>query len=96
MTIKEAQELIDAWVYKHPAHRRSELTNMALLTEEVGELARVIATKYSEPDHDPLKTRQDMSRELADVLWALISIANQSGIDLTDALIDNLSNKNEL
>lgn len=95
MTIKEAQELVDAWVFKHPAQKRSELTNMALLTEEIGELARIIATKYSDPDHDPVAMRSAMGEELADVFWALVSIANQSGVDLTDALIGNLAKKNE-
>ncbi len=95
MTIKEAQELIDAWVGKVPSRHRSELTGMAILTEEVGELARVIADRHSDPSgQSSEKVRAAMANELSDVMWALFSLANQSGIDLTQALIDNLDKKN--
>lgn len=96
MTIHETQELIEAWVSKRSVRRKSELTNMAVLTEEVGELARVIAQKHSDPTIDPDKIRADMANELSDVMWVLICIANQSNIDLTQAVIDNLEKKNNL
>lgn len=94
MTIKEAQELIEAWVGKSPSRHRSELTGMAILTEEVGELARVIADRHSDPSLSPEKVRAALANELSDVMWALFALANQSGIDLTEALIDNLGKKN--
>ncbi len=96
MTIKEAQELVEAWVGKHPSRYRSELTNMAALTEEVGELARVIALRHGDPSQNQEALRADMAGELGDVLWVLLHLAAQSGIDLTEALIDNLDKKNAL
>ncbi len=93
MTIKEAQELIEAWTAKVPARQRSELTSMAILTEEVGELARVIADRHSTPGN-PEGMRLAMANELSDVMWALLALANHSGIDLTEALIDNLGKRN--
>lgn len=96
MTIHETQELIEAWVAKHNSRHKSELTNMAILTEEVGELARVIAQKHSDPAAAPDQMRAAMANELSDVMWALICIANQSDIDMTQALIDNLEKKNKL
>ncbi len=96
MTIKEAQELIEAWVGKHPSRYRSELTNMAVLTEEVGELARVIARKHGDPSQSQEKLKADMANELGDVMWVLLHLASQSGIDLTEALIENLDKKNLL
>ena len=96
MTIKEAQELIEAWVGKHPSRYRSELTNMAVLTEEVGELARVIARKHGDPSQSQEKLKADMANELGVVMWVLLHLASQSGIDLTEALIENLDKKNLL
>lgn len=96
MTIKEAQELIEAWVGKHPSRYKSELTNMAVLTEEVGELARVIARRHGDPSQSQEKLKTDMANELGDVLWVLLHLASQSGIDLTEALIENLDKKNML
>lgn len=96
MTIQETQELIEAWVSKHSGRRKSELTNMAVLTEEVGELARVIALKHSDPAANPEQTRAAMANELSDVMWVLICIANQSDINLTEAIIENLDKKNLL
>lgn len=93
MTLKEVQEVVEAWVSKNPARNKSELTNMAVLTEEVGELARVIARKYGEPDADQQQVKAEMANELADVLWALCALGNQAGIDLTEAIIDNLPKK---
>lgn len=93
MTIKETQELLEAWVSKHPAARsKSDLALMASLTEEVGELARTIAMRHGDAEHDP-EWKESMSDELGDVLWVIVSIANQHDIDLTDALIDNLEKK---
>ncbi|MFI3330811.1 MAG: MazG nucleotide pyrophosphohydrolase domain-containing protein [Rikenellaceae bacterium] len=93
MTIKEAQELIEAWTARKASRRKGELTNMAVLTEQVGELARVIAQKHSEPSISPKKIQEDLNSEVGDVLWALISIANQANIDLTRAIIDNFEKK---
>lgn len=93
MTIKEAQELIEAWTAKEATRRKSELTNMAVLTEQVGELARVIAQKHSDPAVSPEVIQRALTTEVGDVLWALVSIANQANIDLTDALIDNFEKK---
>ena len=82
--------MVDAWVGKSPARYKSELTNMAALTEEVGELARVIAQKHSDPSADQQAMRSAMAGELADVLWALSALSNQAGVDLTEALIESL------
>lgn len=95
MTIKEAQELVDVWVAKHPTQYRNELTSMATLTEEVGELARVIAQRHSAPTIDPQSLKDAMANELSDVLWVILSLAAQSEIDLTNALIDNLEKRNK-
>jgi len=92
MTLQEAQEIVDSWIQEHGVRYFNELTNMALLTEEVGELARVIARRYGEQsykDTDPT----DLADELSDVLFVLICIANQTGVDLTEALHQNLTKK---
>jgi NTP pyrophosphatase (non-canonical NTP hydrolase) len=94
VTLKEVQELVEAWVGKSPSRHKSELTNMAALTEEVGELARVIAQKHSDPSADPVRLREEMSVELADVLWAICALGNGAGVDLTEALIDTLQKRN--
>lgn len=94
MTIKDAQELVDAWVAKHPMQHRGELTTMATLTEEVGELARVIAQRHTDPTIDAAVLRSDMANELSDILWVVLTLASQADIDLTNALIDNLEKKN--
>ena len=93
MTIKEAQELLDAWVAKKDIHH-SELTNMALLTEEIGKLARVMALRYGDHAGGP-RFRDEVSDEIGDILWALIGVANQTGVDLTAALIRTLERKSE-
>ena len=85
MTIKEAQEQVDQWIKTYGVRYFNELTNMAILTEEVGELARVIARKYGEQSFKEGEN-QDLSEEMADVLWVLICLANQTGVDLTTAL----------
>ena len=85
MTIKEAQERVDQWIRTYGVRYFNELTNMACLTEEVGELARIIARKYGEQSFKDGES-QDPSEEMADVLWVLICLANQTGVDLTKAL----------
>lgn len=93
MQIKEAQEIVDRWIKENGVRYFNELTNMALLTEEVGELARIIARKYGEQSFKETDTQKNMADEMADVLFVLICLANQTGIDLTDALIKNLNKK---
>ncbi|MCG8411616.1 MAG: nucleotide pyrophosphohydrolase [Bacteroidales bacterium] len=93
MLIKEAQEKIDNWIKTYGVRYFNELTNMALLTEEVGELARVIARKYGEQSCKETDEHKNLEDEIADVLFVLICIANQTGIDLTKALQKNLDKK---
>ena len=85
MTIQEAQSRVDQWIKSYGVRYFNELTNMAILTEEVGELARVIARKYGEQSFKEGEN-QDLREEMADVLWVLICLANQTGVDLTTAL----------
>lgn len=85
MTIQEAQERVDQWIKSYGVRYFNELTNMACLTEEVGELARVMARKYGEQSFKEGEN-QDPSEEMADVLWVLICLANQTGVNLTKAL----------
>ena len=92
MTIREAQERVDQWIRTYGVRYFNELTNMACLTEEVGELARVIARKYGEQSFKDGEN-QDISEELADVLWVLICLANQTGVDLTEALPASIEKK---
>lgn len=92
MTIEEAQQQVDSWIKKYGVRYFSELTNMAILTEEVGELARVMARKYG--DQSFKKGEEDNAEEeLADILWVLICIANQTGVNLTEAFARNLEKK---
>lgn len=93
MTIQEAQNTIDKWINSTGIRYFNELTNMAMLTEEVGEVARIIARKYGEQSFKESDKDKDLGDELADVLFVLICIANQTGIDLTDALLKNLDKK---
>ncbi|TYK35336.1 nucleotide pyrophosphohydrolase [Bacteroides pyogenes] len=92
MTIKEAQQQVDAWVKQYGVRYFSELTNMAVLTEEVGELARVMARKYGDQSFKPGE-KENLDEEIADVLWVLICLANQTGVDLTDALRKSMEKK---
>ena len=92
MTIREAQERVDQWIKRYGVRYFNELTNMACLTEEVGELARVMARKYGEQSFKEGES-QDLSEEMADVLWVLICLANQTGIDLDAALERNFAKK---
>jgi NTP pyrophosphatase (non-canonical NTP hydrolase) len=95
MTISEAQNAVDSWIQKYGVRYFNELTNMAVLTEEVGELARIIARKYGEQSCKENEKELDLADELADVLWVLICIANQTGTDLTDAFRRNIDKKTE-
>ncbi len=88
MTIKEAQDQVDAWIRKYGVRYFSELTNMAVLTEEVGELARVMARKYGDQSFKEGE-KDNLEDEMADVLWVLLCLANQTGVNLTDAFAPN-------
>lgn len=92
MTIKEAQDTVDQWIKTYGVRYFSELTNMAVLTEEVGELARVMARKYGDQS---FKTgeKDNLGDEMADVLWVLLCLANQTGVDLTEELKKNIEKK---
>ena len=92
LTIREAQERVDAWIKEYGVRYFSELTNMAVLTEEVGELARVIARKYGDQSFKAGES-DNLSEEMADVLWVLICLANQTGVDLTEALQQSIEKK---
>src|SRR5436189_5888963 len=94
MTIKEAQQKVDEWIKTTGIRYFSELTNMAILTEEVGEVARLMSRTYGDQSFKESDKNQNLSEELADVLWVLICIANQTGVDLTDALQKNFEKKN--
>jgi len=94
MTIEEAQKTVDEWIQSKGVRYFSELTNMAILTEEVGELARLMARKYGEQSFKTSDEGRALSDEIADVLWVLICIANQTGVNLTEALEKNLEKKN--
>ena len=93
MTIREAQKKVDDWIKEHGVRYFSELTNMALLTEEVGELARLIARKYGEQSFKKTDKKGDPADEMADILFVLICLANQTGVDLDKALSKNLVKK---
>ena len=92
ITIREAQKIVDDWIKTYGVRYFSELTNMAVLTEEVGELARIMARKYGDQSFKEGE-KQDLGDEMADVLWVLICLANQTGVDLTEALKKNLEKK---
>jgi len=94
MTIKETQERVDQWIKTTGVRYFSELTNMAILTEEVGEVARLISRKYGDQSFKESDKNKDLGDELADVLWVLVCLANQTGIDLTAALEKNFEKKN--
>ena len=92
MTIQEAQEAVDRWIKEYGVRYFSELTNMAVLTEEVGELARVMARKYGDQSSKP-GVHENLGEETADVLWALLCLANQTGVDLTEELVKSIEKK---
>ena len=93
MTIEQAQQVVDAWIKEHGVRYFNELTNMAMLTEEVGEVARIIARRYGEQSEKESDKAKDLGDEMADVLFVLICLANQTGVNLTEALEKNLSKK---
>jgi len=93
MTIEEAQKTVDQWISTIGVRYFNELTNMAILTEEVGEVARIISRTYGEQSFKESDKNKNLSDELADVLFVLICIANQTGVNLTDALEKNLEKK---
>ncbi|MFM2231598.1 MAG: hypothetical protein RJB31_299 [Bacteroidota bacterium] len=93
MTINEAQQQVDEWIKTIGVRYFSELTNMAILTEEVGELARIMARKYGDQSFKKNETAEHLGDEMADVLWVLICLANQTGIDLTEAFKKNMEKK---
>ena len=93
MTIKEAQKTVDEWINSTGVRYFNELTNMAMLTEEVGEVARIIARRYGEQSEKESDKNKDLGDEMADVLFVLLCLANQTGVDLTEALKKNLEKK---
>ncbi len=93
MEIKEAQLIVDQWIKEHGVRYFNELTNLAVLTEEVGEVARIIARRYGEQSEKESDKGKDLGDEFADVLFVLICLANQTGVDLTEALQKNLDKK---
>lgn len=95
MTIEEAQQTIDNWIKTTGVRYFNELTNMAMLTEEVGEVARIIARQYGEQSFKASDRDKDLGDELADVLFVVICLANQTGVDLTEALRKNLEKKTD-
>jgi NTP pyrophosphatase (non-canonical NTP hydrolase) len=93
MTIQEAQSSVDKWITEYGVRYFSELTNLALLMEETGELARIIARQYGEQSSKPDENNKSLSDEMADILFVLICLANQTGIDLESALEENIRKK---
>ncbi len=94
ISLKEAQELVDKWIKTHGVRYFSELTNMAILTEEVGELARIMSRTYGDQSFKPGEEKE-IGDELTDVLWVLLCIANQTGVDLTESLQKNIEKKTQ-
>ena len=92
MELSELQKLVDTWIREYGVRYFSELTNMAILTEEVGELARVMARKYGDQSFKAGET-ENLADEMADVLWVLVCLANQTGVNLTEALEANFAKK---
>ena len=93
MTIEQAQKTVDEWINTTGVRYFNELTNMAILSEEVGEVARIISRKYGEQSFKPSDRDKDLADEFADVLFVLICLANQTGVDLTTALLKNMEKK---
>jgi len=93
MTIHDAQNQVDQWIKTVGVRYFNELTNMAMLTEEVGELARIIVRRYGEQSEKESDKNKDLGDEMADVLWVLICLANQTGVDLTQAFQKNMKKK---
>lgn len=95
MTIDEAQQQVDNWIKTYGVRYFSELTNMAILTEEVGELARIMARTYGDQSFKKSDLEKDLADEMADVLWVLMCLANQTGVNLTEALQKNIEKKTQ-
>ncbi len=95
MTLKESQAIVDQWIKDVGVRYFNELTNMAMLTEEVGEVARIIARRYGEQSEKESDKRKDLGQEMADVLFVLICLANQTGIDLSEEFLKNIAKKTE-
>lgn len=93
MTLEQAQKTVDQWIATTGVRYFNELTNMAILTEEVGEVARIIARRYGEQSEKESDKSRDLADELADVLWVVICLANQTGVNLTEAFQKNLEKK---
>ncbi len=93
ITLSKAQQMVDQWIKTVGVRYFSELTNMAVLTEEVGELARIMARKYGDQSFKKSDEKYDLADEMADVLWVLICLANQTGVDLSEAFLKNLEKK---
>ena len=94
MTLEEAQKQVDSWIKEYGVRYFSELTNMAILTEEVGEMARVMARKYGDQSFKEGE-KDNLDDEMADILWVLLCIANQTGVNLTEAFRRNFEKKNQ-
>jgi NTP pyrophosphatase (non-canonical NTP hydrolase) len=92
LTLNEIQQMVDEWIHQYGVRYFSELTNMAILTEEVGELARVMSRKYGDQSFKPGE-KQNLGEEMADVLWVLICLANQTGVDLTTEFAKSMEKK---
>ena len=95
LTLQEAQQLVDGWIKTIGVRYFSPLTNMAILTEEVGEVARLISRLYGEQSFKESDKQRDLGDELADVLWVVLCLANQTGVDLTEALRRNIEKKTQ-
>ncbi|GHB71918.1 nucleotide pyrophosphohydrolase [Persicitalea jodogahamensis] len=95
MTLQQAQAQVDTWIKEYGVRYFSELTNMTILTEEVGELARIMARTYGDQSFKKSDLGKDLGDEMADVLWVLICLANQTGVDLTEAFEKNMAKKTE-
>ena len=93
ITIRQAQQQVDEWIRTYGVRYFGELTNMVLLTEEVGELARIVARTYGEQSFKESDKQKNLADEMADVLWVLICLANQTGVDLTEAFAKNIDKK---
>ena len=93
MTLEQSQQEVDRWIKSHGVRYFNELTNLAILTEEVGELARIMARRYGEQSEKESDKNLDLGDEMADVLWVLICLANQTGVNLTEAFRKNIEKK---
>ena len=93
VTLEDAQKMVDEWIHSVGVRYFSELTNMAVLTEEVGELARIMARKYGDQSFKESDEKYNLADEMADVFWVLLCLANQTGVDLQDAFLKNIEKK---